>query len=69
MDFFNLHHGIIIECNFSGLDKLEAIVEATKDLDFVVGYKVGAELAVSSRIKDIVGTIKKYTNLPVIYDH
>jgi orotidine-5'-phosphate decarboxylase len=69
MEYFNINHGIIIECNFSGIDKLEAIVEATNDLDFVVGYKVGAELAISSRIKDIVDTIKKYTNLPVIYDH
>lgn len=69
MDFFNLNHGIIIECNFSGIGRLEAIVDATNDLEFVVGYKVGAELAVSSKIKDVVGMVKKYTNLPVIYDH
>lgn len=69
MDFFNLNHGIMIECNFSKISKLEAIVETTNDLEFVVGYKIGAELALSSNIKDIVATVKKYTNLPVIYDH
>ena len=69
MEYFNMNHGIIIECNFSGIGKLEAIIDATNDLDFVVGYKIGAELAISSKIKDIVGTIKKHTNLPVIYDH
>ncbi|MCJ7665604.1 MAG: hypothetical protein MUO59_02565 [Actinobacteria bacterium] len=69
MDFFNLNHAIIIECNFSEISKLEAIVEATSDLDFVAGYKVGAELAVNSKIKDVTGAISKYTDLPVIYDH
>ena len=69
MDFFNINHGIMIECNFSEISKLEAIVDATSDLEFVVGYKVGAELAVSSKIKNVTGIIKKYTDLPVIYDH
>jgi len=69
MEYFNINHGIIIECNFSGIGKLEAIVEATNDLDFVVGYKVGAELAVTSGVKNIVCAVKKYTDLPVIYDH
>ncbi len=69
MEYFNINHGIIIEFNFSGIGKLEAVVEATNDLDFVVGYKVGAELAVTSGIKNIVGAVKKYTDLPVIYDH
>ena len=54
MDLFNLNHGIVIECNFSSIKKLESIVEATNDLDFVVGYKVGAELAVASKISDVV---------------
>ena len=69
MNLFNLDHGIIIECNFSSIRKLENIVEATNDLDFIVGYKVGAELALSSQISDIVKTIRKFTNLPIIYDH
>lgn len=69
MDLFNLDHGIVIECNFSGIKKLEAIVESTNDLDFVVGYKVGAELGLESAISDVVKTIRKFSNLPIIYDH
>jgi orotidine-5'-phosphate decarboxylase len=69
MDLFNLDHGIVIECNFSSIRKLENIVEATNDLDFVVGYKVGAELALSSKLSDVVKAIRKFTNLPIIYDH
>ena len=67
--YCNIRIYLVLYCNFSEISKLEEIVEATNDLEFVVGYKVGAELAISSRIKDIVATIKKYTNLPVIYDH
>jgi orotidine-5'-phosphate decarboxylase len=69
MNLFNLDHGIVIECNFSSIKKLESIVESTNDLDFVVGYKVGAELAIASTISDVVQTIRKFTNLPIIYDH
>jgi orotidine-5'-phosphate decarboxylase len=69
MDLFNLNHGIVIECNFSSIKKLESIVEATNDLDFIVGYKVGAELALATTISDVVKAIRKFTNLPIIYDH
>ena len=69
MNLFNLDHGIIIECNFASIGKLENIVEATNDLEFIAGYKVGAELALSSTIVNIVKTIRKFTNLPIIYDH
>lgn len=69
MNLFNLDHGIVVECNFASIKKLENIVESTSDLDFIVGYKIGAELALTSNISDIVKTIRKFTNLPIIYDH
>jgi orotidine-5'-phosphate decarboxylase len=69
MSLFNLDHGIVVECNFASTKKLESIVESTNGLDFIVGYKVGAELTLASSIGDIVKSIRKFTNLPVIYDH
>jgi len=69
MDLFNLDHGIIIECSFTSIKKLESVVESTNDLDFVVGYGIGAELALASSIADAVKSVRKSTNLPIIYDH
>ena len=69
MDLFILDHGIIIECNFAIKNKLEDIVDSTSDIDFITGYKIGAELAINSNIGDLVKIIRKYTNLPIIYDH
>jgi len=69
MDLFILDHGIIIECNFASKNKLEDIVESTSNIDFIAGYKIGAELAVNSNISDLVKIIRKFTNLPIIYDH
>jgi orotidine-5'-phosphate decarboxylase len=69
MNLFNLDHGIVVECNFASIKKLENIVESTNDLDFIVGYKIGAELTLTSSISDIVKSIRKFTNLPIVYDH
>lgn len=69
MGLFDLDHGIIIECNFASKKKLEDIVRSTSNIDFIAGYKIGAELAINSNIGDLVQIIRKSTPLPIIYDH
>jgi len=62
-------HGIIISCDFGNLEKLEQIVEATCSLDFIEGYKIGMTIALKDGIQKSASIIRKYTDLPIIYDH
>ena len=56
-------------CDVNDIDELERIVEETSDIDGVVGYKVGAILALKYGLPRICEAISSYTDLPIIYDH
>lgn len=64
---FEKEHGIIVACDVS-MDKLDELLEKTYGIEGIVGYKIGANLAIEYGLKDIVAKIKKF-GLPVIYDH
>jgi len=64
---FERNHGIIVACDVP-VDKLDELLEKTYGIEGVVGYKIGANLAIEHGLKAIVKKIKKY-GLPVIYDH
>jgi orotidine-5'-phosphate decarboxylase len=69
MELFKLNHGIVISCNFNGFQKLEETIKSTSNLPFVAGYKIGIELVLRSGLSKVVNSIRKYTDLPIIYDH
>ena len=69
MELFKLNRGIVISCNFREFQKLEEMVKSTRGLSFVAGYKVGMELAIRSGLGKVVYSIRKFTDLPIIYDH
>lgn len=60
---------IIPSCDVSDVKELEKLVQITCNLEGIGGYKVGLELVISYGLKNIVDQIRKYTELPVIYDH
>jgi len=60
---------IIPSCDVSNVQRLEHIVKQTCDIYGVGGYKIGFELTIQFGLKSIVDVIRKYTNLPIIYDH
>ncbi|MHB1376798.1 MAG: beta/alpha barrel domain-containing protein [Candidatus Humimicrobiaceae bacterium] len=62
-------HGIIISCDFSNIKKLEKLVKETCPLDFILGYKIGMLLTVKNSIRTVTDIIRKYSDLPIIYDH
>ncbi len=64
---FDKEHGIIIACDVSDLKKLKELVEKTKGIEGVVGYKIGGNFALKYGLKNIVDEID--FQLPVIYDH
>ncbi len=59
--------GIVPACDIP-LHKLEELVRATSDMDFIVAYKIGFE-ALLGGLDTWVRTARKHTDKPIIYDH
>lgn len=59
---------IIPACD-TPLDVAVALIEATRDLDAVGAYKIGATLALSHGLPTVVRIIRDLTQKPIIYDH
>jgi len=66
---FTLEHGIIPACDVKNLTKLDELIKNTHDLDFIQAYKIGMNLVIQFGLNKIVNIIRKYTNIPIIYDH
>lgn len=64
---FEREHGIIIACDVEDIEKLRELIEKTYGIEGIVGYKIGANLALQYGLKNIMGEID--FQLPVIYDH
>ena len=64
---FEREHGIIVACDVENIEKLKDLVEKTYGIDGIVGYKIGANLAIQYGLKNIIDEID--FQLPVIYDH
>ena len=60
---------IIIACDVEDLQFLRKIVEITCKIEGVGGYKIGSILVAKYGILNVLDNIKRFTNLPVIYDH
>ena len=64
---FEREHGIIVACDVDDMDALKKLVDATCGIEGVVGYKIGANLALQYGLKNIMEGVD--FSLPVIYDH
>ena len=64
---FEKNHGIIVACDVDNVEILKNLVEKTYDIEGVVGYKIGANLALQYGLRNIMEEIDFH--LPVIYDH
>ncbi len=69
MALFKGRHGIIPACDVAELTVLEELVRETSDLEFVQGYKIGILTVLPNGLVAAVQAIRKYSELPVIYDH
>ena len=52
-----------------GLDRFEQIVKATGDMPEVGAYKIGASLCLSVGLPQVIGTARRHSDKPLIYDH
>ena len=64
-----LKKSIIPSCDISDLSKLKNLVKETCSVDGIGAYKIGLELCLPYGIPAVVDVIKKFTDLPIIYDH
>lgn len=69
MPIIKLKKSIIPSCDVDNLEKLSKLVKATCFIKGVGAYKIGFELVIPFGMKEVVKTIRKYTKLPIIYDH
>src|SRR3989338_7233933 len=64
-----LKKSIIPSCDVPDLTKLKNLVKETCSVEGVGAYKIGLELSLRYGIPAVIDAIRKYTNLPIIYDH
>jgi len=69
MPLIKLNKSIIPSCDVPDLGKLKKLVEETCSVKGIGAYKIGLELCLKYGIPKVVKTIRKHTNLPIIYDH
>jgi len=65
----SLDKSVIPACDVADLIKLAELAEATANVPGIGGYKVGLELVIPFGLDEVVKTVRKYTSLPIIYDH
>ena len=69
MQIIKLNKSVIPSCDVSDLEKLKNLVKETCSVEGIGAYKIGLELCIPFGIRKVIDTIRKYTNLPIIYDH
>jgi orotidine-5'-phosphate decarboxylase len=68
-DIIKRDRSVIPACDVASLEHFEEIVEKTCSVSGIGGYKVGFELSIRYGLPQVVETTRKYTDLPIIYDH
>jgi len=69
MQIIKLKKSIIPSCDVPNLKMLDKLVKETCKVEGVSAYKIGFELVIPFGIKEVIKTIRKRTQLPIIYDH
>jgi len=69
MPAIKLKRSIIPSCDVPNLKILDKLVKETCKVKGVSAYKIGFELVIPFGIKEVIKTIRKRTQLPIIYDH
>lgn len=66
---FRSSKGLVVACDVDDLGLLGRLIDATRDLEPIQGYKIGAGLALRYGIGKVAGVIRERSDLPIIYDH
>lgn len=68
-NLIKIKRSIIPACDVLKDSDFENIVKETHDIPGIGGYKIGILLALKYGLKHITEITRRYTNLPIIYDH
>lgn len=68
-ELISQRRSIIPACDVSNDEEFEQLIKQTYDISGIGAYKVGLELTIPYGLKSLVDMVRKYTKLPVIYDH
>ncbi len=69
MVFIKLKRSIIPSCDVPNLKVLEKLVKETCKVKGIGAYKIGLQLVIPYGIGPVIKTIRRLTDLPIIYDH
>ncbi|MBI2134413.1 orotidine 5'-phosphate decarboxylase [Candidatus Woesearchaeota archaeon] len=69
MTIIKTNKSIIPSCDVPDLERLKVLVKETCSVKGIGAYKIGLELGLKYGIPTTVKTIRRYTKLPIIYDH
>jgi orotidine-5'-phosphate decarboxylase len=69
MPIIKLNKSIIPSCDISDLTRLKNLVKETCSVEGIGAYKIGLELCIPYGLYPVLDTIRKHTDLPIIYDH
>ncbi|MBM4165689.1 MAG: hypothetical protein FJ218_02010 [Ignavibacteria bacterium] len=64
-----LKKSVIPSCDVSSLSSLKTLVKETTNIKGVGAYKIGFQLALGFGFPKVIEVIRKYSSLPIIYDH
>jgi len=60
---------VIPACDVETLQELKKLIGKTHDIKGIGGYKIGFAQALNYSLPAVVKTIRRFTKLPIIYDH
>jgi len=60
---------VIPACDVKTMQDFRRLIEQTHDVEGIGAYKVGSILTIRYGLPALVQTVRKFTDLPVIYDH
>lgn len=60
---------VIPALDVTDLDQIERLLDQIAGEEIIYGFKVGFALGLSRGLRDVVKTIRKYSEKPIIYDH
>ncbi|MBS4029002.1 MAG: orotidine 5'-phosphate decarboxylase [Ignavibacteriales bacterium] len=64
-----LNRSVIPSCDVSSLSLLKTLVKETTNIKGTGAYKIGFQLALAFGFSKVIDAIRKYSSLPIIYDH
>lgn len=60
---------VIVACDVKTFKEFENLVKQTYDVEGIGGYKIGSVLTIKYGLPRMVKSVRKFTDLPILYDH